>query len=257
MGDFATFVTLARVDGGRIERLIRDFYSNELLSRSDNAIDGGAHAGYHTIPLANVLQQGKVIGVDANEALVKKLREKLAGAGNVELEFCALQADPALDSITFNISTSHVGRSGISRLWDIIAPGTVTYAPPVQVPATTIDHLVRKHALNSLAFVKLDLEGGEFNAIRGAVDTMRRLRPFWVTEHSVKAPAANGFNIESYFDHMASLGYAVLAPSGDVVTVKNPFPFNSVFLAPLERREWASGALDRCMQRSLQAASSN
>ena len=246
-----SFVKLARNNGNLIEFLIKDFYANELLSKNDNALDGGAHAGFHTIPLADVLVDGTVVAIDANETLVRKLGERLADRRNVQLRFAALQDDPSAESITFNISTSHLGRSGVSRLWDHIAPGTVTYAPPVKVPATTIDKLVAEHAMPSLAFVKLDLEGGEFAAIRGARDTMKRLRPVFVTEHSVKAPAANGFGIEAWFDYMAAQDYAVLGPNGVAVTVANPFPFWYVFLVPEERREWASEALGRCVQRAL------
>ena len=103
---WGSFVNLARTNGNLIEFLIKDFYANELLSKRDNAIDGGAHAGFHTIPLADVLVEGKVVGVDANETLVRKLGERLAGRTNVELRFAALQDDPSAESITFNISTT-------------------------------------------------------------------------------------------------------------------------------------------------------
>lgn len=245
------FLNAARADGSLIERLIRDFYTNELLSPTDNVIDGGAHTGLHTMPLAALLVQGRVVGVDANATLVERLREKVGPmADRVRVEFAALQSDPDAASIQFNISTSHIGRSGVSRLWDRIAPGTVTYEPPITVPATTLDKLATKHGLSSLAFVKLDLEGGEFGALRGARGIMRSARPVFVTEHSSQSPEVNGFTVKEYFDYLASFDYVVLSPDGEPASVRAPFPCWYVFLVPRERADWASAALARCAGRA-------
>jgi FkbM family methyltransferase len=238
---WAIFKTKAKASGTLIEEAIKDFYTS-LLSPSDNALDGGSHSGYHTLPLAQHLTSGKVIAVDANRTMIDKLTPKLAGFGNVTLEYAALQADPAASTVTFNCSVSHPGRSGISRTWDLIAPGTVDYEPPVVVPATTIDQLADKHRLTSLKFVKLDLEGGEFNALRGASSVMDRLRPVFITEHSMHAPKVNNFTVSDYFDFVEKRGYSVLAPNGEKATRDNPFPFWYVMLAPVERAD-AAGAL--------------
>jgi FkbM family methyltransferase len=238
---WSAFKDKARTNGALIEEAMRDFYA-ALLSPDDNAMDGGAHAGYHTLPLAKHLTSGKVIAVDANKAMVDKLAPKLAGLGNVALEYAALQDDPAARTVTFNCSASHPGRSGISRTWDLIAPGTVDYEPPVVVPATTIDQLADKYQLTSLAFVKLDLEGGEFNALRGAKKTMSELRPVFVTEHASQAPKINRFSMAEYFQYMESVGYTAISPNGQPVTAADPFPFWYVMLAPTERAD-ASGAL--------------
>lgn len=251
--EWQSFVKQARGDGTRIEVLIRTFYCDHLLAPTDNAIDGGSHGGYHTIPLARRLADGKVIGVDANAAMVDQLRAKAKDIPNVILEYAALQADHDIESVTFNVSTSHVGRSGISRIWDKIAPGTVEYAAPMPVPATTIDKLVRKHSLDTLRFIKLDLEGGEFNAIRGAASTMSTLRPVLVTEHSLKAPEVNGFSVSEYFEHMMSLNYVVLSPSGEVVTPSNPFPFWYVFLVPAEMQSDVTHGLEQAFREAAAA----
>jgi FkbM family methyltransferase len=251
--EWQSFVQRARGEGSRIEILIRAFYCDHLLVSTDNAIDGGSHSGYHTIPLAKQLTEGKVVAVDANAAMVGRLRAKVESIPNIILEHAALQADPDAESITFNVSTSHLGRSGISRIWDQIAPGTVEYAPPTPVPATTIDKLIRKHALGTLRFIKLDLEGGEFNAIRGAIETMSTLRPVFVTEHSVKAPEVNGFSVSEYFQYMASLNYVVLAPNGMQVTASNPFPFWYVFLVPVEMQSDVAHGLEQAFLQTVAA----
>jgi hypothetical protein len=45
------------------------------------------------------------------------------------------------------------------------------------VPLTTIDALVAKYQLERVDFIKMDIEGAEMAAIRGAAQTLRRFRP--------------------------------------------------------------------------------
>lgn len=67
--------------------------------------------------------------------MVGRLPAKIENIPNIIFEHAALQAGPGAESITFNVSMSHLGRSGISRIWDKIAPGTVEYAPPTLAPS--------------------------------------------------------------------------------------------------------------------------
>jgi FkbM family methyltransferase len=47
----------------------------------------------------------------------------------------------------------------------------------VSLPVTTIDKIVEDLRLEKVTFLKMDIEGAERNAIRGAVQTIRRFRP--------------------------------------------------------------------------------
>ena len=47
----------------------------------------------------------------------------------------------------------------------------------VKLPLTTIDKLVAELALDRVDFIKMDIEGAETNALRGARETIKRFRP--------------------------------------------------------------------------------
>lgn len=47
----------------------------------------------------------------------------------------------------------------------------------VNLPLTTIDSIVEELRLQAVTFIKMDIEGAERNAIRGAAGTIRRFRP--------------------------------------------------------------------------------
>ena len=162
------------------------------------AIDGGGNVGFLTKGLAEHLQSGKLVSVEANHSTYATLQRNTRRFPNVTTVFAALEKDENRATITFNCSVSHPGRSGVSRLWDRISAGKVEYEAPVDVPAITIDKLVREQQLARLDFIKLDLEGGEYHALRGAEHTLRVLRPLVVSEQSIHAPKLNGVEIGDY-----------------------------------------------------------
>jgi FkbM family methyltransferase len=47
----------------------------------------------------------------------------------------------------------------------------------VRVPVTTIDKIVSELGLPRVDFIKMDIEGAEKNALKGAAETIRRYRP--------------------------------------------------------------------------------
>lgn len=53
--------------------------------------------------------------------------------------------------------------------------GTESASAPVT--STTIDELVRRKSLERVDFIKLDIEGAELSALRGAEQALRRFRP--------------------------------------------------------------------------------
>lgn len=244
------FADRARKNGLLIESVIQDVYSGNLES-DGYAIDGGANVGFHTLGLARRLTSGKVLAVEPNSETFQTLARTTQALGNVVLSCAALQENPERTSITFNCSTSHPGRSGIGRMWDRIAPGEVQYSEAMQVPATTIDKLVLEHGFPRLDFIKLDLEGGEYNALRGAGQCLRELRPLVVTEHASHAPQEHGFAVRDYLDWIDSLGYTGIAPSGERVSASKPFPFWYVFLVPNERLEHWTGRIIGSMQKFM------
>ncbi len=49
--------------------------------------------------------------------------------------------------------------------------------PPLRLPVTTIDQIVSELGLPSVEFIKMDIEGAEKNALRGAKTTLAKYGP--------------------------------------------------------------------------------
>jgi len=230
--DWNQFKDLSRKNGTMIEEVMRSFYQ-EILNKNDSAIDGGAHLGYHTFPLAEVVTDGTVYAVEADEttfARLLTLREKRK-LNNIKAIRAALQNDPNKKSGTFLSSPTHPGRSGLNPIW-IGRKNDVEYEDQARTPLTTIDKL----GATNVAFIKLDLEGSEFRALRGADETIRRDRPVIVCEHSNSQPTNEGFTAQEWLDYFKDRSYTAYSPNGEKLTADEFFPYWYVWILPDENK---------------------
>jgi FkbM family methyltransferase len=72
-------------------------------------------------------------------------------------------------TVAFHIDPENFGGSSIVE--------TGKSVPSLQVRMTTIDRLVEELGIERLDLVKMDIEGAELQALRGAVQTMQRQKP--------------------------------------------------------------------------------
>jgi FkbM family methyltransferase len=88
---------------------------------------------------------------------------------------------------TLRFSASNQANPGSHTVVDKDAPGTIT------IEVTTIDSLVKELGLRRVDFVKMDIEGAEERALRGARETIRNYRPRLGvgTEHTPDIAANN------------------------------------------------------------------
>lgn len=88
---------------------------------------------------------------------------------------------------------------------------------PVQVQVTTMDEYADAHRLKFDAF-KLDVEGGEFAALRGATTVLTRDRPMVFVEMLRRHARAFGYHPNDIIAFMESLGYACFHIAGAALT---------------------------------------
>jgi hypothetical protein len=72
------------------------------------------------------------------------------------------------------------------------------------MPMTTIDQIVRRDNIPRIDLIKMDIEGSELSALRGATSTIRRCRPKLAI--SLYHRSEDFFAIPSWIDSL-DLGY--------------------------------------------------
>lgn len=200
-----------RVDlGDRVQRLMayRMYERRELdlvralLRPGDTFVDCGAHVGYYTLHAARAVgTQGQVHAFEPAPANVARLRENVAlnGARNLIVHEAAVSA--ASGRTVFQL-VDEQGETGWGSL--MLAPGEKTRAHEVDVVA--LDDVLDQ--MQRVALMKLDVQGSELDALRGAARLLDRDKPHVLCE-VVEAwwGPSQTTTTKDLFAFMASHGY--------------------------------------------------
>jgi hypothetical protein len=90
-----------------------------------------------------------------------------------------------------------------------LAPGLETGIETLEVPLAKLDDiLLGRH--QRVRFIRMDLEGGEYHAIRGGFSVIRQDRPFIVFENGRESAARlYGYGRHDWFELFSSLRFSV------------------------------------------------
>jgi hypothetical protein len=86
----------------------------------------------------------------------------------------------------------------------------------IEVECVELDDLLAD--VSGWRFGKFDLEGGEFNALQGAVRSIGSFRPLLIFERSVRATEWYGYTPRDFFELFESFDYRVFDLFGEPIT---------------------------------------
>ncbi len=162
----------AKKDSYFFELIIRRIYE-AILSPGDTAVDGGACGGIHTFPMANrVSPTGRVHAVEAHPVHARELAKKVATKAFTQITIHPVAISNETGIAEFVCVTTHPSRSGLRKL-DLSYLPVPTATETVQVTRERLDDLLPADTV-AWRVCKLDLEGGEYHALMGAVSSIRK-----------------------------------------------------------------------------------
>lgn len=140
--------------------------------------DIGANVGAYVLQLAHWSEpSGRIVAFEPNAGAREVLARHVAWnglTGRVQIVPAAVAGEPG------ELTLYAAGADGMSRLAAANNALAAT-ASQTRVPVTTVDEYCRtSHSLPDVLLI--DIEGFEIQALRGARDTIRRLRPIVVVE---------------------------------------------------------------------------
>jgi FkbM family methyltransferase len=132
----------------------------------DTVIDGGAHWGDTALYLAQLAgEQGRVVSFEFEPS-------------NLDAFHYNLSINPELARRIEVVAAALWDQGGTQVSVSPQGPGTaIRLDGEASAPTDTIDALVAREDVDRVDFIKLDIEGAELNALRGAHATLRRFRP--------------------------------------------------------------------------------
>jgi FkbM family methyltransferase len=81
------------------------------------------------------------------------------------------------------------------------------HIPAGTVPLTTIDQFLESHGVDAVDLIKVDVEGAELPALRGATATLRRCHPWLVLEVQRETSLAAGYDQQEILAFLEAFGY--------------------------------------------------
>jgi FkbM family methyltransferase len=185
--------------GMQFEILVSILY-HALCRSGDCVVDGGAGTGLHAVPLGMLVgTAGHVYCFEPNPAFVGGLARNLTTAGVINR--CSIHAQPVADRDSIVEFQVNPEKGALSR----IVRQPKERSNIIAVSSDTIDNVVGGSRID---FIKLDLEGADFLAIRGARHAITRGRPPIIFENSRGAAARYyGYTTDEFFQFFDDLGY--------------------------------------------------
>ncbi len=136
--------------------------------------DVGAHLGYYTALSEKILTSGEIHAFEANKKLCGYLRQNFSGSRNVFIS-CTAVAD-STGEVDFYDATEIDDSSASSRFRI-----KKQYTRVSKVSAITLDDYVNK-GNKPPTVIKLDIEGGENDALTGSLNIIEKYKPRIIME---------------------------------------------------------------------------
>jgi FkbM family methyltransferase len=173
-----------------------------VLDRRSNCIDVGCHRGTILDLMLRLSPEGEHYGFDPLPQLYSAAAQKYAGARNVRLYEVALGEAPGI--APFQYVVSNPAYSGLlKRRYDRLNEDV----EEIEVRVLRLDDVLPRGF--NVRLMKIDVEGGELQVLRGSVEMLRRCRPFVIFEHGLGGADVYGTRPEMVFDLLSGCGLRV------------------------------------------------
>lgn len=175
----------------------------KLLAPDANVIEVGANIGMHTVPLAKIAYQGKVIGFEPQRIIFQQLCCNLALNNLVNVETyrlgvsnqsgkCDIESSDYSKAWNYGSFSLHKGFSTEKEFHGKISLESID--------VVKLDDFAPVQQLPYLSLLKIDAEGLDLNVLQGATQTIQRFQPAIFVE--IQEDSA-----EILFNYLKSLDY--------------------------------------------------
>ena len=148
----------------------------DLVKPGDLCIDAGAFIGIHSVKLSELVgDSGKVIAFEPIPFVSECLRTTVAEGGYSNIQVVNKPLSDTIDTELSFVSDLD-GRSAV----DIYRRKSFKYR--YELRSTTLDFHLRNQNLEKLKLIKIDVEGSEWNVLRGGEGIIDKWRPIIVLE---------------------------------------------------------------------------
>jgi len=202
------------------ERAFFDYWGQDVgdlrflwkaLRPGDTFLDVGAfHGVYSVVAGKRVTNLGQVIAFEPSPRDRRRLQLHLRwnGIRCGRAEPFAVSA-AASDAIFFQVVSGDPTRNGLKP------PATEDSVAKITVKAISLDQYVAERRIQRVDMMKLDVEGGELEVLRGATEMFNRFRPILICEVLDETTVVWGYKAREIISLLGDAGYLWFESAAD------------------------------------------
>lgn len=187
-------------------------FVRRFLQPGMTVLDIGAHHGFYTLLSARLVGSGgRVFAFEPSPRERKALLRhvNLNRFKNVQVQALALGIEKKQADL-YVVEGSQTGCNSLRP--PIVLSGTSS----ISVPVMPLDDWLSGQKLDRVDFIKLDVEGGELEVLKGASNLLeRRPRPVILAEVQDLRTLAWGYKAKDVIEYLREKGYKWFCPSAD------------------------------------------
>jgi FkbM family methyltransferase len=169
-------------------------------------MDVGANQGFFTILASQRLKkEDRVFAFEPSPREFARLKRNiwLNRCANVILENIAVGSREGVTDFYMCLGNQGSLSSIRPQAADVTARRKL-----IQVPATTLDIYARKKDIESIGFIKVDVEGGELDVLKGATGVLAEYRPVLMCEVADVRTMQWGYKARDIYDFLNDYRYS-------------------------------------------------
>lgn len=214
------------------------------LRDKDSFLDIGANVGIYTLLAASQIKYGSIYSFEAVPKNYQRLETNLALNKLNQVKSFAIAVSDFFGSLTLNLAEG----DSMAFITQEETHNTI------RVQTNTLDNLLQNQPLNQLTLGKLDIEGAEILALKGATSLLKQQYPYvWILEIN-NSVNKFGYQKQDIVNLLQDYGYGLYSYDADI---------NKLHKISLDRQQGnnvlaiANSALDFVHARLTHQASTN
>ncbi len=187
-----------------------DFELNVLeffLKPGDNFIDIGSNFGLYSLWSSAIIgNEGKIFSFEPfyENYLALEKNINLNHFNNIIVEKIAITDYEGELCLSYNNKENNLGMVSFYETNREIQE---------RVICNSLDNYLVKNPINSIKYIKIDIEGGEYLALLGMKETLKKFKPIVQLEIDYEILLKTPYNRENIFDFMTEINYEVFIPN--------------------------------------------
>ncbi len=178
-------------------------FLKQQVKPGSKVLDIGAHVGFFANITAQMVgSSGKVYAFEPTPSTNAMLHKMCAMNGNAGIITPVNKAVGKEDgTIVFYVSDDKIDNTN-----SVLGYRDAASHKPINIALTSVDNFVKEKGLTKVDFIKIDVEGAEYDTIRGAEETLKKFRPACILAIHPKLIAEKGDKLEDIYDFVANTG---------------------------------------------------